>query len=143
MAGRKTIHLAGLLGISLVLGCGNHETEARQKVEEELAEHGCDDVELTASEERGHFDFEARCDDHKICSGTVTISKGLGSTSWSYNQSCALDESACTAKTPDLCKRLGDGKDQDGEPKAANGFWDKACEGGNGVACRNLALNLE
>jgi uncharacterized protein len=132
---RSAICATSLLCFS---GC-NDEPTARF----ELEKQGLSVIVLTRTDKRGVWDFRAnKSDKLEVCSGTVTVTRGLGKTSTSSTSTCLPDEEACNPKHAAHCLLLGDRYRSDDRAKA-NPFYEKACEGGEATACNTLGFSYE
>jgi TPR repeat protein len=134
-------------GMACLVGCANLEKLADEKLAEALEEKGCEDFDIEGDEhDKKTFDFRAKCKDYMICEGSIEFDRRMMPSKWETAYECALDEKACKKKRPKVCAKLGDAahdpKDASSAEKA-NGFWEKACEGGDGKSCRNFALNMQ
>lgn len=130
----------GLAFISLLCfsGC-NDEPTARF----ELEKQGFSVIVLSRTDKRGVWDFRAnKSGTLEVCSGTVTVKRELGKTSTSSTSTCQLDEEACNPKHAAHCLALGEHYRSDDRAKA-NPFFEKACEGGEPVACNALGFSYE
>ncbi|MBL8743322.1 MAG: sel1 repeat family protein, partial [Myxococcales bacterium] len=127
-----------LVGAALLIGC-NDEPTARF----ELEKQGFSVIVLTRTDKRGVWDFRAnKTTELAVCSGTVTVKRELGKTSTSSTSTCQPDEEACNPKHAAHCLALGERYRSDDRAKA-NQFFDKACEGGEAVACNALGFSYE
>src|SRR6187402_2921048 len=84
----------------LLAGCGPREGDARKYLEEQ----GFTSV-TDLKKDGKSFTFSAK-KGKDVCTGTVTIVKGLGSTQQSLNSSCNLDTSGCKPGAADVCLAL-------------------------------------
>lgn len=126
------------LAASLLTGC-NDEPTARF----ELEKQGFSVIVLTPTDKRGVWEFRANNSEKlEVCSGTVTVKRGLGKTSASSTSTCQPDEEACNPKHGAHCLALGERYRSDDRAKA-NQFFEKACEGGEAVACNALGFSNE
>lgn len=120
---------------SAALGCGPSEQDARSYLESQ----GFTVTEVHKGD--GLFKFTAT-KGQDICTGTVTITKGLGSSSSFMNSSCERDTTACKPGAAAECMKLADemyAKDEKIFPTTAADLYRTACADKNGRACSRLA----
>lgn len=120
----------------LALGaCGPSEQDARQYLEGQR-------MNVTSLKRSGDsFEFTAKKDD-EVCTGTVTVKKGFGTTSSSHFGSCQRDTSACKPGAAAACVQIADelyGKNPKVFPTLAAELYRTACADGNGRACGRAA----
>lgn len=124
--------LAACLALALTLGaCGPSENDARQYLEQQ----GLTVTDLKKS--GSSFDYTAT-KGNEICTGTVTVSKGFGSTNQSYMGTCQRDTSACKPGAAAECVKLADelyAREKKVFPMKAGELYRTACADGNGHAC--------
>jgi len=128
------------LGATLLFcfGC-NDEPTARF----ELEKQSFSAIVLTKTAKRGVFDFRAKkADKLEACSGTVTVTRGLGSSSTTTTSSCTADEDACTKENAAHCFTLGE-RNVDTDRAKANRFYETACDGEQATACNKLGFSYE
>jgi TPR repeat protein len=127
-----------LVSLLCFAGC-NDEPTARF----ELEKQGFSVIVLTRTEKRGVWDFRAnKSETLEVCSGTVSVKRELGKTSTSSTSTCQPDEEACNPKHAAHCLAIGE-RYRNSDRAKANPFFEKACEGGEAIACNILGFSYE
>jgi TPR repeat protein len=135
----STLRQAGPLFLvavaSAALGCGPSEQDARSYLESQgytVNETQKDDKIFKFTATKGQ----------DICHGTVSITKGIGTSSQFVTSECERDTSACKPGAVAECMKLGDelyGKDEKLFPTKAAELYRTACGDKDGRACARVA----
>jgi len=125
-----------LLGLFLpLLACGPREADARAHLEKRGLT-----VRTLTKQENG-FAFTAT-KGKELCSGSVNISKGIGSSSTFETMSCERDVSACKPGAAAQCMEIASdlyGQEANVFPSKAAELYRIACADGNGEACGRVS----
>lgn len=130
----KQLGLVVVASLSLV-ACGPSEAEARAYL------HGEGYAVTSLRKEGGGFAFTAT-KGKDVCTGTVTIHRGIGSTSTQSMTSCERDTSACKPGAAAACTEIADelyGKDSKVFPVKAAELYRTACADRDARACARAA----
>lgn len=116
-------------------GCGPSEADAKKHLEEQ----GFSITGLKKAEDG--FEFTAKKGDD-ICTGTLSLKKGMGSESSNYTTSCQRDTSACKPGAVDVCVKIADelyNKEAKVFPIQAAELYRVACADKSAHACGRAA----
>lgn len=126
------LNIIGIAVLALFCGgCSGTEAEARSYLESQ----GIGVTEL--KKDGAAFQYTGKKGD-EICSGTVTIKKGLGTSQQNHTNYCVRDTSACKPGAAAACVKLADefyGREAKVFPEQAAEFYRMACADGDGHAC--------
>jgi hypothetical protein len=120
---------------SAALGCGPSEKDARSYLESQ----GYTVTEIQKDDKAFKFTATKGQD---ICHGTVSITKGMGSSSSFVTSNCERDTSACKPGAAAECMKLADelyAKEEKVFPIKAAELYRTACADKNGRACSRVA----
>jgi TPR repeat protein len=118
-----------------LFGCGPSAKQAQAYLESQ----GMTDVTVTKN--GNAFDFVAKSG-ADVCTGTVSISKGFGTTNTSLSKSCKLDTRSCKPGAAAECVRLADqlyAREAKVFPNLAADLYRTACADKDGHSCGRLA----
>ncbi len=120
-----------LVAALALCACSASEGDARQYLTTE-------GITVTSLKKTGNaFQFTGR-KGNQICTGTVTIKKGLGSSSRSHFEQCKRDTSACKPGAVVACNKIADelySQDAKLFPSVAAELYRVACADKDGHAC--------
>lgn len=121
-----------LVGALALCACSASENDARQYLQG-------DGVTVTSLKRtsKTQFEYTGKKGD-QICTGTVTLAKGFGSTTRSHFESCKRDTSACKPGAAAACDQIADElyeREAKVFPVAAAELYRVACADKDGHAC--------